>query len=323
VLKRLLTAALFSILIQACDGSKNSPVTVLVSNNDIYIKTEYKKDGIDKIWRLKVGAQIDKNTNGVIDFLGERLADAKSRMLSISSQYHRSKDILRYGGDESAPLYLNSKIAGGNHKINSNTTVHNYSYSIKLDGKRIESDDMAHSGEILLIEEFYQVSLGDGEVLASVHNQYKFQEGVYCHFLSTVTALKNLEYLAYGGIQFQQINIPPKHFLILRVPNSAWSKGVDITDKSKEFLLLRNLWKSNIAPNKFVVEVVFGQKVVRQFEMVYESGVISQGLKFSFYRSPKGKMYPRAFELKNVKAGKSFSISGYFGFSPPISPIQE
>ena len=179
------TTQLISLLVLSClVNAEVNAIAVLRSHEDIYIRTPYLIDDLDKVWRLKVGSQLSNGLR-VVDFIGERLIPADSNIKRTISEYHKTTRILRYGGDESPPVWVDGKIIGGNHLLNGQGTVHNYKFNMTLDGKVVKESDF-QIGKVFRINETYLVSYGyENNILGEVKNSYKFSSNYYSKFQYT------------------------------------------------------------------------------------------------------------------------------------------
>lgn len=315
----LLLTIFFQILIplelSTANAVDSSPLAVSIIGSDVYVRNSYNEKGLNKVWRLKVNHPSSVTSSGVIDFVGERLIDSATIQKLTIPKYHKTDKILRYGLDESPPIWVNNKIVGGNHRINGKDTVHEYSITMQLDGQNVPLNKQLIYGHNLQLIETYKVSLGDGIYFARVLNEYSFSSGSnFCNFSQTVVTLREMDSLSFGGMQFQSVKISKGDNLILNVPGSKWHNGINITSTQEEFNLEPELWVTNSPPSEFILDVRDDQKVKRRFVMVYKSKSFCPKLKSAFYKSTKGKMYPKGITAEAPDPDSVFFVKGYFGF---------
>jgi len=293
-------------------------VTVLKLKDAVYIRASFLEGDMDKVWRLQVNSVEESNRLKVVDFIGERLISSLTPLAETISKYHKTKKILRFGGDESPPVWINGEIAGGNHLLNGSNTVHEYKVDMSLDDAPVYENQI-ESGGIFKIVEFYQVSLGDGVVVAEVNIIYEFGFNHFANFKYSVTAMKGMKSLAFGGMQFQRPNLIKGEQLILYSPNSEWDVGIDISPPNKVLNLTANLRQKTLAPRTFVVKT----SSASAFIMGYCSSDMLDDLESAFYLSKYGKMYPRAVAVRNIPPGNTYGITGFFGFIPQRALFEE
>lgn len=310
-----------SLMKLSCLVSANAQaVTVLKLKDDVYIRTSFLEGDMDKVWRLKVNSVGESNRLKVVDFIGERLISSLVPLAKTIPKYHKTKEILRFGGDESPPVWINGKIAGCNHLLNGSNTVHKYKVNMSLDDAPVYENQI-ESGGIFKIAEFYQVSLGDGVVVAEVNIIYEFGFNHFANFKYSVTAMKDMRSLAFGGMQFQRPNLVKGGRLMLHSPNSEWDVGIDISPPNKVLNLTANLWEKTLAPRTFIVKT--SNAFASIFVMGYCSSDMLEELESAFYLSKYGKMYPKAAVVRNISSGSTYGIIGFFGFIPQRAGFDE
>lgn len=297
----------------SCFACQCYAVTVLKLNDDVYIRTSYLSHNVDKVWRLKVGKKRGPQGQGVVDFIGERLIYWQTPLNRTIPEYHKTQYILRYGGDESPPLWVDSKIIGGNHLLNGQSTVHNYKFNMTLDGKTLK-ESIHQTGKVIRINETYLVSFGDeNNILGEVENSYEFSSKYYSNFQYTYTAMENLNTLIFGGMQFQRPYVEKGGQINILSPNSRWNKWVELLPP-KIISMAADLWSPILGSREFIVKT--NNKKARYFVMGYCKGVIQNGLDEALYVSKYGKIYPKAVNLIKISVGDLISITGCFGFIP-------
>ena len=114
-------------------------------------------------------------------------------------------------------------------------------------------------------------------------------------------------------MQFQRPYVAKGGQISIFSPNSKWNKWVELVPP-KMVSITTDLWEPNLGSREFIVKT--SNNKAKYFVMAYCSGVISSGLDESLHVSKYGKIYPKAINLKEVSAGDSHTITGYFGFVP-------
>lgn len=310
--KSLLAALFLIFAIAACrDSTPNvapepySALSVYKVGDSVYVRSQYT-DEKDKVFRIKVG-------DSVTDFLGERSIPSSSG--NMVSAFVENSQVLREGGEESPPIWANRKIVGGNHTLNGLETVHNYTRRILLDDSLLEEDGV-FDGNRFVVEENYDVSFGDGVIFASIANVYSFNGGVYCNFDYTLSTKAFLSSLTFGAAQFQKPYASDSETLKISAENTKWEQGINL---EKSLSLDKSLWTNPfIGPKSFVVTTAKNGVPSHEFLMEYDRGVQDDRITQSIWTSAATKIYPRAVEDTDVKAGTTYRVKGKFGVRPAI-----
>lgn len=238
-----------------------------------------------------------------------RKSSARTWNRRIARGFHRSDRPLRDGADEAPVAVINNRIVGGNHTLSDLPTVGRYTWSLMVDGRRIESDGRWRF-EDLAVRERYVVSDEAERPLAEVENSYRFDGGELMRFRYALTPRDGAVVNWFGGVQVYAAPGTPT-FLVLADTGRVMSLPPDEPE---------TLIPAADRPDRtFHIELrEDGQAAGSVVRIEYDR--LASPQKHVAMVSRAGKIYPRAFDGEAAgsapEIGTPLVVSGRFGTLP-------
>lgn len=275
----------------------------------LYLRTYWRNGKKDKVVRLRVN-------DGAVDFISEHLIPTATTRAATGSAYGNSTDILRNGSDEAPPALIDGDWHGGNH-----SGLSHYRLGIFLDGRTLAAPRFTKVGTLLTLREEYMIptdaAIAAGQpdpVRAFVRIERRFSNDGFCRYTYAITAVQQLVLEQLTTMQIFKPVVKAGQSLVLVVPSSNLSNGVNITSEAQDRFLPPEDWDTPNPPAHFIKEIRVSSTPQWAISMGF-TGQIDRGtLTSACFRSAAGKFYPRAFEGPvTMMPGERRSFSGFFG----------
>ncbi|MDH0098247.1 hypothetical protein N7333_16815 [Pseudomonas sp. GD04158] len=295
-----------------CGGSAQADVHAKRLGESVYLRVPF--DALhDKVVRMRVGPQSVAWSNGVFDFVGERLIPVGTSTSSWVNAYGSGIN-LRDTMDESPPIWVSAgEVVGGNHKVDGVSTVTAYQYKVFLDYRQVPNSFDALSGSSIILQESYQAHRGDGSPVVDVWNQYTFGNTASVGFAYKIRAKTDIEYVRFGGVQFQRIAADQA---MLYVPRTPYACGLNLTNVTASLDITRDSRAETGGYNDPLTIASLESGIIKTYFVSLYDTAIRVPYEAPVVRvSSHGKVYPVAFEGA-LTLGEVISVTGVFGFLP-------